>query len=418
MNNFWSLVGFEYKKILKRKSMIIFILISICAVVLSGLLNINGNSYYHQIGKNIFSLEALDKDRSVILVNKGIIDNDLLKEVLFTTQQVLNDENNYFFDEKGYQRLKPETSLEYILPYYNIYYFLNDLYSEKFEVKSNEKPIVYLTTNDLDNFYAKYFNLLVENVDSNNDLSIQEKSKHIQMIQQIEMPFYNDYHFGYTSFKNMFPLVGMIVLTLISIVCSNIFGKEYSDKTISIILSSRYGKSKVIYAKIFTVISFSIIICSSLSILYLLTFLSIHGFTGANVAFQFIPGFAYSTYPITVLESVLISIVVAIFISMAFCSVGLLISTLNKNSLISLTIMLLMVFVPSFIPYTENRFLQQLINLFPMRIFDYEVIFSEYFYFIGSNSFIPGVFYIGFGALITVIVSPFICKNFKNHQVS
>lgn len=52
-------------------------------------------------------------------------------------------------------------------------------------------------------------------------------------------------------------LLELMVLTMIAIVSANIFGQEYSSKTDAIILSAKYGKSKVMGAKFVTASSFT-----------------------------------------------------------------------------------------------------------------------------------------------------------------
>lgn len=417
MSSFLAIVHFEYKKLWTRKSIMGFFISAIVAASLIGLLNVNGGGYYHAIGTDLSAFQALKKDRAVIRSHRGAVDEAFLKEVILTTQQVLGDEESYRIDERGYKRLKAETSVAYILPYYNAYHFLNTIYEEKIERAGNEKPIDYLMPTDMDGFYEKYKGFLIDNIRAKTDLSEQEMDKHIQRINQLDVPFYNDYHLGYAAFKNMLPPVGMFILTFIALVCSSVFGKEYMDHTAQIILATRYGKTKVIFAKIFTAISISVMSCLGISLVYLSTFLVTHGFSGGNVAFQFIQGFAYSTYNLTVAESVGVSLIVTVFISIAFCTMALFISCKGKNTLTSLTLMFLIIFVPCFIPYIEDRLIRQIILLLPTRVFDYEAIFSEYFYTVGGISLTPATFYILLSVIISVVLTPFIYKGFKNHQV-
>lgn len=355
MNNFFTLVGFEYKKIFQSKMNITILSAILALSILLVFLNAFGGSYYHSIGSDISKTEALKMDKEAINKNKGYVTDEIIKKSIVVAQEGFNDKDNYFYNSYGEEVLKPNSQTEFILPYKNIYTFLNNIYSKQLTITDGTEPIQHLNPSEINGFYKSYKQLLADNVNMNNNMTQNEKEKHMDMISKIQTPFYNEYADGWLSIRNLLPLLGMLILTSIAIVIGNIFGKEYSRKTDAIILSAKVGKTKFLLAKIITAISFSVFSCLIISSFYVGTYLLTHGLDGFNVPLQFLSGFEYSTYPITISEFIAICLVVFLAVSIAFSCFCAMISSILKNSITALSILFLTIFMPMFIPPIDDR---------------------------------------------------------------
>ncbi len=417
MNNFWTLVGFEYKKIFIKKSNVILLSIMVIFSVVIVFLNANGGNYYHSIGNDISKTEALKLDKETINTNKGFVTDEMIMDTIILAQDGYNNKENYFFNAEGYEVLKAESQTEFILPYKNIYFFLNNLFRSEFDLNDGSKAIEHIDTAGITDFYKTYKQMLAHNINQNNNLTIDEKNKHIDMIEDIQVPFYNEYADGWISITNMLPLLGLLILSPLAIIIGNIFGKEYSSKADAIILSTKNGKSVFIVAKLATAISFAMFTTALMSFCYIGTYLFTHGLDGINVPMQFIRGFEFSTYPIIMIEFVAICSTVFLVTAIAFSCFCAMISAIFNNSVTSLSILMLCVFAPMFIPFTEDRLVTQVTNCLFTRILNHEAIFSEYFYTFGNVSFTPYIFYGILMGLVTLLCIPVICNVFKNHQV-
>lgn len=417
MRTILALTAFEYKKLFRQKSTLILTLLAVSFSVLAAVLNTFGGGYYSGIGTGLSAPQALAADRQVIRNHRGIVDEAYLKTVTGHTQEILKDEDSYFTAADGVRRLKSETSLEYILPYYHVYFFLGDVADRLYGESAGNNPQDLLTPDQMEGFYEKYRSLLADSVASNPKLTPAEKEKQTAMAYSIKTPFYNDYNNGYGSFKNMLPMVGMIVLTLISVLCAGIFGNEYSDRTAALVLSSKYGKNKCITAKLLTGLSLSALYSISLCLIYLSSFLVFHGASGAGTPLQFLQGFGCSIYPVTILQSIIITLAASCCISMMFGALVMLLSAVIRKPYVAVTTSLLFAFFPAFIPNTDDRLATQLINLLPLRTFDYNSIFSEYFYSFGKAVFTPAAFYALFALAASLLLLPAAYQRFRRHQV-
>lgn len=417
MNNFWILVGFEYKKIFNSKINAILLAIILIFSVAVVLLNAYGGNYYHSIGTDISKIEALKLDKETMNSNKGFVTDEVIKETIILAQNGYNDKENYFYNAQGKEVLKPDAQREFILPYSNIYFFLNNLFDSKFDLSDGSRPIEHLSSNDINDFYKSYKQLLADNINYNNTLTLNEKNKHIDMIEKIKTPFYNEYAGGWLSIRNMFPLLGILILTSIAIAIGNIFGKEYSNKTDAVILSTKKGKSVLIAAKITTAITFAILSTVLISGCYIGTYLFTHGLDGGNVPLQLLGGFEYSTYPVTIGEFVGICCVVFLATAIAFSCFCAMVSAIFNNSVTALSLLMLSVFAPMFIPPVDDRLFAQIKDCLFSAILNHETIFSEYFYTFGDFSFMPFAFYMLLAMIEMLIFIPIAYNTFKRHQV-
>ncbi|MEG2088093.1 MAG: hypothetical protein RR022_07805, partial [Angelakisella sp.] len=236
-------------------------------------------------------------------------------------------------------------------------------------------------------------------------------------IEKIKTPFYNEYAGGWLSVRNMLPLLGILILTAIAIAIGNIFGKEYSNKTDAVILSTKQGKSIFIAAKLTTAITFAILSTILISGCYIGTYLFTHGLDGVNVPLQFLGGFEYSTYPVTIGEFVGICCVVFLITAIAFSCFCAMVSAIFKNAVTALSLLILSVFAPMFIPPLGDRLFTQIKNCLFSAILNHEAIFSEYFYTFGNISLTPFTFYILLAMIEMLIFIPITYNAFKRRQV-
>lgn len=417
MKTILTLTAFEYKKLARQKSTLVLALAAILFSVLAAVLNTFGGSYYSCIGTGLSAPEGLAADRQVIREHKGIVDDEYLKTVTAKTQAVLGSEDSYFISADGVRRMKPEMGIRYKLPFYHVYFFLGDVAGKMYGDSAGAYPQDRLFPSQMENFYENYKALLLDSINADSKLTQAEKMKQSEMVSRIRTPFYNDYNQGFSSFRNMLPMVGMIILTLISVFCAGIFGNEYQERTDALVLSSKYGKNKCIAAKLLMGLSLSALTCAVLCLVYLFSFLSFHGASGAGTPLQFLQGFGCSVYPVTVVQSVLITIAATCFVSMMFAALVMLLSAFIRRPYVSVTISLLAALFPVFIPASDDRFITQLISLLPLKAFDYNSMFSEYFYSLGKIVFTPAAFYILLSLAAGIILLPAVYQGFRRHQV-
>lgn len=253
---------------------------------------------------------------------------------------MIADDENFYMDRGRRVGHRMEPYIEHALPYKKVIYIINTIYevnddnlsTDGFQIlnTSGVKPMDRFTMEEAESFYTSINRASIARIDSLSALSQREKDKHMEMLSQVKTPFYNDHYDGYLYFDKNLQVIALILMVTIAICISPIFSNEYYLKTDRIVLSSRYGKNKLISAKLFTGITFSAGVAVMALFGSLLTMLWVHGFSGADMAIQMIG--IYSTYPLTILDASLIAIAVTIFITVLFGMLTMLLSSCLKSS--------------------------------------------------------------------------------------
>lgn len=425
MSNFFDIVSFEYKKIFKRKSTMISLLLLFIIAAFSAILSVKSHFYWHEDSERS-SFEAMKMDREVIRSKAGVMDEAFIKEAIEQNAIMISSDENYYFDYGRRVGTKIDAYIKYVLPYEKAVDIINGLYEVNTENLSTDgfqilntseiKPIDTLTVKDAGNFYTSINQASAEHINSLSALSQKEKEKHLEMLSKVKTPYYNDHYDGYLYFARHLQVIALILMITIAICISPIFANEYYLKTDRIILSSKHGKSKAIFAKLFTGVTFSIGVSFLALFVFLLEMLLIHGFDGGNMAIQTIS--VYSTYPLTLLEASLIAILVTAFIILLFGMTVMLFSSCFNSSFLAIIVSFLLLFLPGlFHVSTKNRLLYQLLQIFPAKATEFPNIYSEYLFEVLGLVFTPVTFYITFSIVISLLIIPLVKRTFKNHQI-
>ena len=430
-NPIWELISFEYKKILKLRAFIILYcfaaLFSLFSPMISSLVSSN---FHRSVGYAAFQSNSLDK--KVVQLNKGYVTEEILLEIAEMEQNRYRLQSDYSFSSMPEYHDNGQYGIDYQLPYYPVYSFLLDvvslrpldyvhkktiLFNLSFSLGSYE-PDSLFTEDGMTDFYEKYRAALLDKINETSNLTDAERESLSKMSQSIKVPFYSEYNKTYTSYPDMLSAIGLFTLFLISLMASGIFGNEYAGRTAALLLSSRYGKSKNILAKILTGISGAVLINLSLSLLHLLGYMLIHGASGAGTPFQFIRDYAYSPYPITAGQSILIFLTASVFVCAAYSAFVMLLSACIKKPSITVSLSTLMIFLPVFFSDYSSRLALQLTYLIPWQVFDYHAVFCNYQYVFGSVVIPPALFYVIFSAFLMIILLPMAGIKFRRYQVS
>ncbi|SCY78525.1 ABC transporter permease [Alkaliphilus peptidifermentans] len=424
MNSFFQLVGFEYKKILKRKSTLAAVVLIGILIASASLSSVTGKSYWHSDGNNISSFEAMKKDREVRRSTAGVIDEDYIVRAIQQNALMIADDNNYFINNYG-RFLKSSAYIKYALPYENAVNIINVAYESNFEAYATDgfyvfnsmtTPIDTLELKDVKNFYPNIQKQALYKIATDPALTQAEFQKHTEMLEKVSVPFKTGYSVGYEKFLSLFDTVGLFVLLSVAICVAPVFAIEYQTKTDQLILSSKYGKNKVIWAKIFTGLSFTLIFSVITIFVFLFTVLVLLGFDGGNVSIQVIN--PLTTYPMTIFKACIVLSLVTVLASLMFSMIAMVFSAVLKSSFGVIIVSFMFLFLPAFIVISPiNRLPYRLLQLFPIKMMSFSGVFSQYLFNIWGTTVTPAVFYSVFCIIVTVLVMPFAYGGFKNHQV-
>ena len=180
-------------------------------------------------------------------------------------------------------------------------------------------------------------------------------------------------------------------------------------------MASRYGKNKVIYAKLFTGISFSILVSIMLTLVSLVTVMAFYGWEGGNSPIQlFLP---LSIHPLTMREVALLYFVLILFGNILSATLAMLLSSKLKSPFIVIVIMTVVTILPMFISRSEDiLWIYHLFNLIPVNMFYLTNITDVFSINLFGLVVQPYEIILAFAIISSMVLLPFAYRNFKSHN--
>lgn len=399
MNSFLKMAGFEYKKILHKRSTRIILLISVIVTAFSVAGILTGNFYID--GKVYESnYQAMVKDRSYARALAGrMLDGKLLIEAADAYAKIPESDNyEYTVEYQTFAR-----------PYSEIYSIGRTIYNTAM------KDFQVLTAEQAKQFYAARREQLAQLTEATG-MSDKSKKKVLALDAQVETPFTFSYSDGYTRFFVIMYTTGLIAAFIMAVCTAPLFSGEYTSGTDQLILTSKYGKNRLITAKLFTGFSLAAAICLVLTaIVYVLSML-IFGFDGGNAQLQLYA--PMSPYPLTMRQTALHLTVCVFFACILTSTITMLLSAKLKSPFGVIILVSLLLVLPMFINISgTNIAIYNLFHLLPANMMDFSVITDSIQYELFGLVIKPYVFLPLFAAAVSVLLPPLAYRAFKNHQI-
>jgi ABC-type transport system involved in multi-copper enzyme maturation permease subunit len=401
MRNFFDLVGFEYKKIFTRKSTVIALAIVTLITLAIPLGVFFGNTYVDgELFETSYEVMLKERDYARELAERKV-DAALLTEAKEAYSKVPLDGNTHYMLIPEYQ--------EYGRPYRVLDNLIHSVYGE------NGLFMEGVTSEMADNFYQIRHEIVSSQI---NSLEISDKAKEtlLQTDSRIKTPFTFDYMASYDYFFSMFFSTGLFTAFVMAVCLAPMFAGEYGTRTDQLILTSKYGKNKIITAKLFAGITLSATVCLILTAIIYFTGSAVFGFGGANSPLQL--WYVMAIYPFTLGQAAVIYIICILFAVILFSAITLLLSSVFKSPFGVIIITSLLLFIPTMISDMPNLILTQIFNLLPPSMMAVWTILLDYTpYELFGLAIPPYIFLPAFAAAASAVMLPFAWRAFKNHQV-
>lgn len=225
---------------------------------------------------------------------------------------------------------------------------------------------------------------------------------------------------NFQFWKSMINSAGWIILImpLICVGIAPLFAGEYQTGADSLLLTMRYGKNRLVRAKILSAVLYATAVYWGIVLAYAGIYLMIFGPQGGNLPIQ-----AYDTanpisYSLTMWQAVLLVVLLGYGAVLCMTAVTLLLSAVFKNSYGVIITDFLLVLIPSFLYESSGGYLwKHVLALLPSKITEFR--FTDY---LAYN--VPGRV-IGLPAMLFVVdvlcIAGFILASgyaFKRHQVN
>ena len=404
------LVKYEFLKILRKKSTLIVMAISLVLTAFLFGLPIMQFQTYNQNGvikgtEGIAYEKAQSENYSVLLTEDYITESiQEVQELFENPDNVGTDGNEKFLIGDAYWNE--------IAPREKMLNLIAKAYSDPNEyVSYNHMPNL-----DVSNGASFYEAMEIKREKilnaASSDLSNEQKDYWRNMARNIDIPLQYGYYEGWEIITTSFELL-MFAILAICIVIAPAFSGEYQAGTDAVILSGKYGKTKLITAKIIASLLFGtmafvlhiIVACG----LPLISF----GVDGWNFPLQ-IAGLTIP-YP---LQATLINIGVIYLVQLAMIGLTLLLSAKMKSPYLVLIVLVPILFIPIFLtPSGATGAYNLTLFLLPYRatIPEFGKYISYQFGGLVLDTFsMRTIVY----AALTVITLPLARLGFKKHQVA
>ena len=407
------LIKYEFLKILRKKSTLIVMAVSLLVTAFLFGLPVLQFQTYNQEGV-IKGLEGIAYEKEQAAAYSVPLTNEYVTETIREVQQLFENPDNVGFD--GYERFLIDSAYwGGIAPRENLLDMIAKNYADPNESAG------YNTLPDLDiSEGTDFYGARKEKIEtllnaSSRALSEEQKAYWRDMNSKVSEPFTYGYYEGWEIIISSFELL-MFALLAVCIVIAPVFSGEYQAGTDAVILSAKYGKTKLTTAKIIASYLFGGLAFTLHVVVALGLPLAAFGFDGWDLPLQV----ANTTipYPFTFLQAALVNLGVVYLVLFAMIGLTLLLSAKMKSPYIVLIVLVPALFIPLFLsPNGTTGAYNLTLFLLPYRSTIPEVgkYISYQFGGIVLDAFtVRAILY----ALLTAVMLPLARLGFKKHQVS
>ena len=410
----------EFKKIAKKRMNIVVVAVCLLLIVFLFTLPVKQYIVLDTNGNQMTGKRAIEQEREYENIYAGILTDEKIAEDIAAYQELFNNPANLSLDSDT-KALNKDAYYRYFFPYLDYWTLINGNYTAPYTYDTSYSAVTNMDIDSRMDFYSsrdeKVDRILNQSyLDWN--FSENEKAFWRERISSIEIPYEYSYHQGWEMLSSCMELfvVGIIG---ICICVSGVFSGEYQSGADSIILSSRYGKSKLFTAKILAAFAFSGLVFTLFIVVGCGIQLAAFGFDGWNLPVQVLN--SITPYTITLSGAVLTVILTQYLVLLGMVSFTLFLSARIKSSIPVLVAVFFIMMLPVFVGISEtNGIWNRILVLLPYRAA--QQVFSDDFYAyfgypISGLTFDVVTIRIIAYAVITFVCLPFARRKWKRHQV-
>ena len=405
------LMKYEFLKILRRKSTLIIMAASLLLTAVFFGLPILQFQTYNQDGV-LEGLEGIAHEKEQYADSSVPLTNEYIAETIREVQELFENPDNVGYD--GTEQFLIENAYwNGIAPREKLLDMIAENYADP-NVSAGYNALPDLDISNGTDFYQARQDKIEKILnDPSKGLSEEEKAYWRDKNSRVAEPFPYGYFEGWEIIISAFELLMFAVLA-ICIVIAPVFAGEYQAGTDAVILSAKYGKTKVTAAKIAAALLFGVLAFTLHVVIAFALPLAAFGIDGWNLPLQ-INGTTVP-YPMTFLEGTLINLGVIYLVLIAMIGLTLLLSARMKSPYLVLTVVVPVLFIPMFLsPNGTSGIYNLLVFLTPYQslVPRFGSYISYQFGSVVLDAFsMRAVVY----AILALILLPLAGIGFKKHQ--
>lgn len=406
------LIKYEFLKILRKKSTRIVMTVSLILTAFLFGLPILQYQIYNQDGV-LKGLEGIAYDKERHLNLSVPLSEEYITEAIRKVQQLFENQDNVGYDGTE-QFLIGDAYWNDIAPREDLLNMIAKTYADPNETTGYNK-LPDLDVSDGANFYRAMESKIETLLNApSRKLSDEQKEYWRSMAGRVETPLKYGYFKSWEIIMSSFELL-MFAILAICIVVAPVFSGEYQAGTDAVILSGKYGKTKLITAKIMASFLFGVLAFTLHIVVACGLPLAAFGVDGWELPMQIAN--TVIPYPFTFLQAVLVNIGIIYLILFAMISLTLLLSSKMNTPYLVLIILVPVLFFPMFLtPNGTTGAYNLTLFLLPYRATMPEIgkyISYQFGSLVLDALSVKGILY----TALMAIMLPFARLGFKKHQV-
>ena len=357
MRQFWTIVGFEYRKILGRRSTWAALTAVLIFALLNSQLYLMGGSYIN--GEYLESnRQAMEKDRGYALALSGRpMDGELLTEAARAYQAIPQDAELYQATQEYQQTARP---------YEPIWLMMSNFYTEE--------EVLAMTPDLAAEFYARRSALVAKDIA---EMSAGDATKAALLAwdAQIKTPWTYRSTAGYETFLTALEFVGFLAAFAGAVCLAPLFAGEYSRGTDPILRSARHGRGLLAWAKLLAGTTVQLALFGLTAGASWLSFLFSYGFDNGDAPLQMM-AWRYN-YPLTLLQCTFLCVLCVMAASLMQAALTMLLSARLKTPFAVVIVVTVLMLAPMMFDLPKRPLWPLLLyNLLPVRMMKFSNIFS------------------------------------------
>lgn len=415
-----DLLIFELEKIVRKKLNIIVVLASFALTALLFISPVIQFISFDKDGNQERGFTAIELEKSNQKELAGVLTEDRIKDDILKYQQLFDNPDNIVIND-GKKELSDSAFNKYLVD--KMYYlgFLNNNYTIPNLYDYSFAELKKLQIEEDAKFYSQRDNKIYKLLNASYEdwnYSEQEKEFWIEKNKEVSTPFEYGYHEGWKTVFNCIELMALPIIA-ICICIAPVFAGEYQSGADNIILSSRYGKSKLILSKVLASFVFAITVYTLNIVVGIGIILLSFGIDGWNLPIQIIN--SITPYSLTFLSATVICIVTLYLVMLSMVSITLLLSAKMKTPFSVLIVMICIIMAPLFFKLSETNGVWNHIYMLLPSISCQPVFMMDITNYMSYP--LPGItmdiltMRIVIYIIIVVVCIPFAYRTFKKHQV-
>lgn len=423
-----SLVCFELKKIITRKStlvscLVIFVLI--CFVMCANILQMGAHNA--EANEDYTGLAAIEYERSQIEPYAGTLTPERIAEDIAHYNEVafasvapeeLVNLSRESASELLEERVSAADRAMLSHPYYR---FLLSPWSTR--EASPYQTAADMVVNGVDP--ASFYEAL--NAQGSGQLDACLEGYTSVSLTQIEYDFWQakideiatPFSYGYVGgWDDILNCVGFLTFAMVAIciALTPVFTGEYAARTDAVLLATRHGRGRLVVAKVIAAVGFATIYFLLSAGVVVGISLMCFGAGGAELPIQVLV--PTSPYNVTASQAVWIAVGLGYLIMLGFAGLTLLLSARMRSQIAIFAITVCLLLITGLVGSAASGFMLRALSLFPINSLSPGFLVSQYLsYAAGPVVFEPVVAASLVWACVTVLCLPLAAISFRRHQV-